>query len=136
MDVIIDVADSFSYGQSERLLLDGLLQINVVLVGDVQRQLELGDLDLQLLLYTLHLGLQLRLGLHYASVQLLDLDAGLLADQFHSASVYLKHYRSLVKMQSWIMLSVSLADYLSGSGISNFLCHLNCLPIYLDHPGI
>jgi len=67
------------YSQSEGLLLNGLLQINVVLVSDVQGQFEFGDLDLELLLYTLNLGLQLRLGFHHAGVQLLDFDAGLFA---------------------------------------------------------
>lgn len=71
-----------TYSQGERLLLDRLLQIDVVLVGHVERQLQLGDLDLQLLLHALHLGLQLGLGLDYAGVQLLDLDAGLLANLF------------------------------------------------------
>lgn len=70
------------YGQSESLLLDGLLQVDVVLVGDVQGQFELGDLDLHLLLYTLNLGLQPHFGFHHASIQLLDFDAGLFAINF------------------------------------------------------
>lgn len=64
------------------MFLDGLLQIDVVLVGNVQRQLQFGDLDLQLLLHALHLGLQLRLRFDHAGVQLLDLDTGLLANLF------------------------------------------------------
>lgn len=61
------------------LLLDDLLKIDVGLIGDIKRKLELGDLDLQLLLNAGDFGLQLGLSLHNASVQLLDLDAGLFA---------------------------------------------------------
>lgn len=71
-----------TYGQCERLLLDRFLQIDVILIGNVQRQLQLGDVNLQLLLHTLNLGLQLRLRLDDTGVQLLDLDAGLLANLF------------------------------------------------------
>lgn len=73
------VMKSKTYRECEGLLLDGLLQLYVVLVGYVQRQLQLCDVDLQLLLDASHLGLQLGLGLHNTSVQLLYLDAGLLA---------------------------------------------------------
>lgn len=62
----------------QRLFLDGFLQINVGLVCDVKRELEFGDVDLELLLDAGHLRLQFGLGLHNASVQLLNLDAGLL----------------------------------------------------------
>lgn len=62
------------------MLLDSLLQIDVVLVGDVQRQFELGDLDLELLLHALDLGLQFRLGLDHTGAQLLDFNAGLFAN--------------------------------------------------------
>lgn len=63
----------------QRLLLDDLLEIDVGLVGDIKRKLKLGDLDLQLLLDAGDLRLQLGLSLNHTSVQLLDLDAGLLA---------------------------------------------------------
>jgi hypothetical protein len=68
-----------TYGERERLLLNGLLQLDVVLVGHVQRHLEVLDLDVQLLLDAGHLGLQLHLSLHDARVELLDLDARLFA---------------------------------------------------------
>ncbi|KAH9407368.1 hypothetical protein TYRP_012923 [Tyrophagus putrescentiae] len=62
-------------------LVDGLLQltmhlivVNVGLVGGIQRQLQLGNLRLVLLLQSSHLGLQLRLRLGQAHVQLLNLD--------------------------------------------------------------
>lgn len=71
-----------TYGQSERLLLDGLLQVDVVLVSNVEGQLQLGDLNLHLLLHALHLGLQLRLRLDHTGVQLLDLDTGLFANLY------------------------------------------------------
>lgn len=61
------------------MLLDGLLQFDVALVGDVQRHLQLGDLDVKLLLDAGDLGLEPGLSLHDAHVELLDLDAGLLA---------------------------------------------------------
>lgn len=67
------------FGQLQRLLLDHLLQIDVGLVGHIQRHLQLGDLDLQLLLDASHLGLQAGLRLNDAGIELLDLNAGLLA---------------------------------------------------------
>lgn len=67
------------FSQLQRLLLDHLLQVDVGLVGHIQRHLQLGDLDLQLLLDACHLGLQPGLSLNDASIQLLDLNAGLLA---------------------------------------------------------
>jgi hypothetical protein len=62
------------------LLLDGLLQVDVVFVGHIQGQFQLGDVNLELLLDTLYFGLQLRLGFYHAGVQLLDFDAGLFAN--------------------------------------------------------
>ena len=62
----------------QRLLLNGLLQVNVGLVSDIKRQLQFSDLDLELLLDASYFGLQLSLSFYDASVQLLDLDAGLL----------------------------------------------------------
>lgn len=87
----------FNYGNShlQRLLLDGLLQIDVGLVGNVQRQLQLSDLDLELLLDAGDLCLQLGLGLDHASVQLLDLDAGLLAGDQKVMSVKLQGLKVL-----------------------------------------
>lgn len=55
------------------------MQIDVVLVGNVERKFQFGDLNLELLLYTLYLGLQLRFRFDDAGIQLLDLNAGLLA---------------------------------------------------------
>lgn len=67
------------FSQLSRLPLDGLLQFNVGVVGNIQGHLQLSDLDLQLLLDALNLALQLGLGLNDASIQLLDFNAGLLA---------------------------------------------------------
>lgn len=67
------------FGQLERLLLDHLLEIDVGLVGHIQGHLQLGDLDLQLLLDAGHLGLQPGLRLNDAGIELLDLNGGLLA---------------------------------------------------------
>lgn len=61
------------------MLLDCLLEIEVVLVGNVKGQFQLGDLDLELLLDSLDLGLQFRFGFNNTSIQLFDLDARLLA---------------------------------------------------------
>ena len=57
----------------QRQLLDLLLELDVVLVGDVERHLQLGDGDLHLLLDAEDLGLQAGLGVGQAAVQLLDL---------------------------------------------------------------
>lgn len=65
----------------QRLFLDGLLQINIGLVGDIQGQFKFSDLDLELLLDACDFGLQLGLSLYYARIQLLDLDACLLAEE-------------------------------------------------------
>lgn len=67
-----------THGELERLLLDRLLELDVVLVSDVQGHLQLGDLHLHLLLDPLHLRLQLDLCLGQASVEHLDLDRHLL----------------------------------------------------------
>lgn len=61
-------------GELERLLLDGLLQVDVGLVGGVQRHLQFGDLDLEFLLDASDLGLEPGLGLDDAGVELLDFD--------------------------------------------------------------
>lgn len=61
------------------MLLDGLLQVKVGLVSDIKRQFQFGNVDLELLLDAGDLGFQLGLSLNNASVQLLDLNAGLLA---------------------------------------------------------
>lgn len=39
-----------TYSKAEGLLFDGLLQFNVVLVGNIQGHLQLSDMNLQLLL--------------------------------------------------------------------------------------
>lgn len=75
------VVMSLELNESQGLLLEGLLQIDVGLVGDVERHLQLGDLDLELLLDALHLGLQPGLGLDHARVELLDFNAVLLAEK-------------------------------------------------------
>lgn len=67
------------FGQLSGLSLDGLLQFNVGVVGNIQGHLQLSDLDLQLLLDALDFALQLGLSLNDASIQLFDFDAGLLA---------------------------------------------------------
>lgn len=61
------------------MLLDGLLELDVGLVGDIQRHFQFGDLDLQLLLDAGHFGLELRLGLDQTVGKLLNLDGGLFA---------------------------------------------------------
>ena len=70
----------YTHGELEGLLLDGLLELQVVLVGDVQGHLELGDGHLELLLDAGDLGLEPGLGLHDAGIELFDLDGGLLAE--------------------------------------------------------
>ena len=57
----------------QRQLLDLLLELDVVLVGDVERHLQLSDGDLHLLLDAEDLGLEAGLGVGQATVQLLDL---------------------------------------------------------------
>lgn len=74
----------------QRLLLDGLLQVNVGLVGDIQGHFQFGDVDLHLLLDPDDFGLQPCLGLDDASAELLDLNAGLFAEEGKSkGSVYI-----------------------------------------------
>lgn len=73
------VVVGLEFGELEGLLLDGLLEVDVDLVGAVQGHLQFGDLDLQLLLDAGHLGLQSGLGLDDARIELLDFDAGGLA---------------------------------------------------------
>lgn len=68
------------YRECERLLLDGLLELKVVLIGDVQRKFQFGDLHLELLLDPGHFGFELGLGFNDPSVQLFDFNAGLLAE--------------------------------------------------------
>lgn len=63
------------FGNLERLFLAELLQVDVLLVGSVERHLQLGDLNLQLLLDAGDLGLQLGLGLDDTGIQLFDFDA-------------------------------------------------------------
>lgn len=70
---------SLKLDKVQRLLLDGLLQVDVSLVGDVQGHFQFGDLNLELLLDTLHLSLQPGLRLDHARVELLDFNAVLLA---------------------------------------------------------
>lgn len=70
---------SLELGQSHGLLLDGLLQIDVGLVGNVQGHFQLSDLDLQLLLDASDFGPQLGLGFNNTSVQLFNFNAGLFA---------------------------------------------------------
>lgn len=67
------------FGKLKGLLLDGLLQVDVELVGGVQGHLKLGDLDLELLLDAGDLGLEPSLGLDHTSVKLFNFDAGGLA---------------------------------------------------------
>lgn len=67
-------------GKGKRLLLDGLLEVDVGLVGDVQGHFQLGDVDLELLLDAGNFGLELGLGLDHAGVELFDFNAGLLAE--------------------------------------------------------
>jgi len=78
------------------LPLDGLLQFDVALVGNVQRHLEFGDLDVQLLLDASNLGLEPGLSLHDANVELLDLDAGLLAEKQEKENVCHKEFAETV----------------------------------------
>lgn len=73
------LVQSSELGQLQRLLLDGLLQVDVGAVGNVQRHLEFGDVDLELLLDALDLALQLSLSLNDASIKLFNFNASLLA---------------------------------------------------------
>ena len=74
---LVVVGSDFS--KLKGLLLDGLLQVDVELVGGVQGHLKLGDLDLELLLDAGDLGLEPSLGLDHTSVKLFNFDAGGLA---------------------------------------------------------
>jgi hypothetical protein len=74
------------FGELQGLLLDGLLQVDVGLVGRIQGHLQLGDLDLELLLDAGDLGLETGLGLDDAGVKLFDLDAGGLAANRHNCN--------------------------------------------------
>lgn len=62
------------------LLLDGLLQVEVGLVGSVQRHLQLGDLDLELLLDAGDLGFEPSLRFHDTGIELFNFKAGCLAE--------------------------------------------------------
>lgn len=73
------VVVGLEFGELQRLLLDGLLQVEVGLVGGVQGHLELGDLDLELLLDAGDFGLEPGFGFHDARVELFNLEAGRLA---------------------------------------------------------
>ena len=70
-----------TYGQLERLLLDGLLHFDVALVGNVQRHFQFGDGDLQLLADALHFGLEPGLSLDETGVELVDFDGHVLPAQ-------------------------------------------------------
>lgn len=63
----------------QRLLLDGLLQVNVGLISDIKGHFQFSDVDLHLLLDPDDFSLQPCLGLDDASAELLDLNAGLFA---------------------------------------------------------
>lgn len=67
------------FGKGEGLFLDGLLEINVGLVGDIQRHFQFSDLNLELLLDAGDLRSELGLGFDYAGAELFNLDAGLFA---------------------------------------------------------
>lgn len=67
---------SLNFSELERLFLDRLLQVDVGLVGAVQRHLQLGDLDLQLLLDASNLGLKTGLSFNDTSIKLLNFNAG------------------------------------------------------------
>jgi len=81
-----------TYGELKGLLLDGLLQFNVVPVGDVEGHLEFGDLDLELLLDALDFRLKLGFSLNHAGVQLLDLDGGLLAEKPQTRNIIQQNF--------------------------------------------
>lgn len=67
---------SLDFGKLKRLFLNGLLQVNVHLVGAVQGHFQFGDLDLQLLLDAGNLGLETSLGFDDACIELFDFNAG------------------------------------------------------------
>lgn len=73
------VVVGLEFGKSQGLLLDGLLQVKIGLVGSIQRHLQLGDLDLELLLDAGDLGLEPGLSFHDASIELFNFKAGCLA---------------------------------------------------------
>lgn len=73
------VVVGLEFGQGDGLLLDGLLQVDVGLVGNIQGHFQFSDMDLQLLLDADNFSPQLSLGFNYAGTQLLDFNAGLLA---------------------------------------------------------
>jgi hypothetical protein len=71
-------SNTATYGQLERLLLDGLLHLDVALVGNVQGHFQFGDGDLQLLADALHFGLEPGLSLDETGVELVDFDGHIL----------------------------------------------------------
>lgn len=63
------------FGELEGLLLDGLLEIDVDLVGAVQGHLKFSYLDLQLLFDTCDFGLESGLSFDDASIELFNFNA-------------------------------------------------------------
>lgn len=67
-----------TYGKLKTLFLDGLLQFDVIFIGNIQRQFEFGDLNLQLLLDASDFSFQFSFSFDDSGAKLLDFDAGLL----------------------------------------------------------
>lgn len=70
-----------SYRNLNGVFLDGLLQVNIVLVADIQRHFQLGDLHLQLLLDAGNLGLKFGLSFNKTRAHLFDFDGHLFAEK-------------------------------------------------------
>lgn len=66
---------SSEFGQLERLLLNGLLQVNVHLVGRIERHFQFGNLNLELLLNSGDLGLKASFSFDNAGIELFYFNA-------------------------------------------------------------
>lgn len=70
------VVVSLEFSKLEGLLLNGLLKVNIQLVGAIQRHFQFGDLDLELLLDASNFGLEAGFGFNNAGIELFDFNAG------------------------------------------------------------
>lgn len=73
--VVLNPLDTHS--ELQRLLLDGLLHFQVILVRHIQRHLQFGDLQLHLLLDTCDFGFQFGFGFDDTCIELFDFNARL-----------------------------------------------------------